>query len=126
MYTLFLVDRLLSRITGLEEDIQTLKAEEGKYKVDPEKVRTLSIQLAATNEMLHSTGKDIDSINSRIESLNSGIQEITRRIGIVGDDSSESREKIILIQNDISDLNKRLEQLEREATRLIWAQTDEF
>lgn len=126
VYTLYLVDGLLSRIESLEEDIQTSKAEDEKFKVDPEKVKSLSVQLGATKEILHSTGRDIDRINTRMESLNSSLLEITRKIGVAGDDASENREMIIMIQNDVSVLSKRLEQMEREATKLIWAQTDEF
>jgi len=126
IYTLYLVDKLHSRIVRLEEALQEEKSENLKFGADPEKVKVLSERLAATEEILHSTGKDIDSINSKMESLNFGLSDITRRIGVVGHDSSESRDKIISIQSDISNLSKRLEQIEREASKLIWAETDDF
>lgn len=114
IYTLYLEDKLLSRIEALERSVQTSLSGDKKLEKNVELV-TLSEQIATTNEILESTGKDIDSINSKMASFTEDLIVATQKIETVGEGTSENRNMISSIWSDISDLTKKLEQLEREA-----------
>jgi methyl-accepting chemotaxis protein len=114
IYTLYLEDKLLSRIEALEQSFLASHTGDKKLERNPELV-TLSEQIAVTNEILESTGKDIDSINSKMASFVDDLVVATQKIEAVGEGTSENRNTISSIWSDISDLTKKLEQLEKEA-----------
>jgi len=114
IYTLYLEDKLLSRIETLELSLRNSHTGDKKLERNPELV-TLSEQIAVTNEILESTGKDIDSINSKMASFTDDLVLATQKIEAVGEGTSENRNTISSIWSDISDLTKKLEQLEKEA-----------
>jgi len=114
IYTLYLEDKLLSRIEALERSLHNLQAGDKKLEKNAE-LATLSEQMAVTNEILESTGKDIDSINSKMASFTEDLVAATQKIEAVGQDTSENKDTISSIWSDISALTKKLEQLEKES-----------
>ena len=113
IYTLYLEDKLLSRIENLEETLRTYRSSEGKSTKNPE-VKALSEQIGVANQILESTGKDIDSINSKMASFASELASFTQKIETVRDDTSENKNKIASIQSEVSGIISKLEPVEPE------------
>jgi chromosome segregation ATPase len=116
VYTLYAVSKLQPRIDELENDLANSKNAENILKADLEK------QLLVRNEILKSMQKEIDAFNSKLESSRKDLLDLTHQIGMTTNDTAANRIKTISIQTDILNLSKRLEQMEREAVKLFWAQ----
>lgn len=114
VYILYLVDRLLSRVETLEKSVvSSQKMMRGKPEELEESLKktatSLSEQIKVTNEILKSTGKDIDSINSKIASHLGDLEVLKEKIEIV----EKKSEEIASVRRDVSVLARRLEQLEQ-------------
>jgi len=113
IYNLYLGDQLLTRVEGLEKSFRN--AQNGSKKAERNtELLSLSEQIGTVNEILESTGKDIDSINSKMTSFTQDLVAATQKIDAVGEDTSDNKNSIASIWADISDLTKKLEQLQKE------------
>ncbi len=128
VYILYLVDRLLSRIEAME---RTLKSSPlMRLQKNPEELEaaikhtytSLADQIEAINEILQSTGKDIDSINSKISVYASDLVATSEKIEATDKKASESKRDAASIQKEISALVRKLEQLEKETDTLATRQ----
>jgi chromosome segregation ATPase len=121
VYVLYLVDKLLSRIETLEQKLVSFQSARMKIE-DLESLKrnaaSSSSQIAAMNEVLESTGKDIDSINSKISSLGKGLEATVERTKILERSVTETNASAVSIRKDIATLTRKLDQLERETELL--------
>ncbi len=123
VYVLYLVDRLLSRIENLEQTIISYQETEGRKPEELEKTlqqttASVSVQIDTVNEILESTGKDIDSINVKITACVHDLATAKERIDGMEKKFTENKNDAASIRKDISALSRKLEQLENE-TELI-------
>jgi chromosome segregation ATPase len=118
VYMLYLVDKLLSRIEALEKSVNSSLAARAPRTEDQtalkRTVESVIEQINAINEVLESTGKDIDSINVKISSSIGGLATTGEKIDSIEDRVFEDKNEVLQIQREVSELVRKLEQLEKE------------
>jgi chromosome segregation ATPase len=135
IYLLYLMDKMMSRIEALEmrpvKSSTTVRAQKRPEMVEEalrQSPASLKDQIGAINEILESTGRDIDSINSKISISLNDIAVTSEKIDATEKRVSENKRETASIQSEISALMRKLEQLEKETEMLMLRQemTDEF
>jgi chromosome segregation ATPase len=127
VYILYLVDRLLSRVEGIEGRLGSFQ----QTGVKPEELelalkRTAASyeeQLGKVNEILSSTGKDIDSINSRIISYAKDLTATGEKLEDLEKAVIGSAKETAALRREIAVITGKLEQLEKETNLLANMQT---
>ena len=132
VYILYLVDKLLSRIETLEETISSSQASrsmpEDLEAALKQSSAAFSEQFLAVNEVLGSTGKDIDSINSKIASFLKDLSATREQLVTLERKVSENSKETGNLRRDVAAVVGNLEQLEKETNLLATRQqlTEEF
>jgi chromosome segregation ATPase len=132
VYILYLVDKLLSRVETLEETISSSQASrsmpEDLEAALKQTSTTFSEQIGAINDVLGSTGKDIDSINSKIASFLKDLSATGEHLVTLERKVSENSKETMRISRDVAAVVRNLEQLEKETELLVTRQqlTEEF
>lgn len=118
VYILYLVDKLLSRIEALEKSVKSSLEIRAPRTEDQQglkrTVESVIEQINAINEVLESTGKDIDSINVKISSSIGGLATTDEKIGSIEEKVFEDKNEMLQIHREVSALIRKLEQLEKE------------
>jgi uncharacterized coiled-coil DUF342 family protein len=133
IYILYLVDKLLTRVEAMEKSVNSslaarpVKVANGQEALK-QTVSSLVDQINAINEVLESTGKDIDSINLKLSTSVGGLATTGEKIDSLEERVYENKNEMLQIQREVSALARTLEQIQKE-TELIAARqeiTEEF
>ena len=124
VYILYLVDRLISRIESLEQSVNTSLASRVAKPEDfaalKKTLASVVEQINAINEVLESTGKDIDSANVKISTSIGGLATTSEKIDSIEEKVFENKNEMLTIYREFSQLSRKIEQLEKD-TELIAA-----
>jgi chromosome segregation ATPase len=119
IYILYLVDKLISRIESLEQSVNiSLSNQTAKPEDLAALKKTLSSvidQINAINEVLESTGKDIDSTNVKISTSIGGLATISEKIDFIEEKVFENKNEMLKIYSEFSQLSRKIDQLEKDA-----------
>lgn len=123
VYILYLVDKLLSRIEALEKTVRdslAIRSKSDDVEVIKKTLASAIEQINNINEVLESTGKDIDSINVKISASIGGIAATNEKVDSIEEKVFENRSELLQARREIATLARKLEQLEKD-TELIAA-----
>jgi predicted nucleic acid-binding Zn-ribbon protein len=122
VYILYLVDKLLSRVEGIEGRLTQFQPTGVKPEELEETLKRTTAsyeeQLGKINEILSSTGKDIDSINSRIASYARDMTAKGEKLENLEKFVSGSAKETAALRREIAVITEKLEQLEKETNLL--------
>jgi uncharacterized coiled-coil DUF342 family protein len=132
VYILYLVDRLLSKIDTLETKLSRIQPQGMKREELDAVLRSIATsfqdQLGKVNEILVSTGKDIDSINARIAVHAKNLDLIAGKLDNLEKSLVGGSKETTALRRDVAVVTEKLEQLEKETNLLanMQALTGEF
>ena len=132
VYILYLVDRLLSKIDNLETKLGSIQPPGMKREELDAGLSNLATsfqsQLGKLNEILVSTGKDIDSINARIAEHAKNLDLIAGKLDNLEKSVVGGNKETTALRREVVAVTEKLEQLEKETNLLanMQALTEEF
>jgi len=132
VYILYLVDRLLSKIDSLETKLGSLQPPGMRREELDAALRSIATsfqdQLGKVNEILVSTGKDIDSINTRIADHAKNLDLIAGKLDNLEKSMVGGGKETAALRREVAVVTEKLEQLEKETNLLanMQALTEEF
>jgi len=122
VYILYLVDRLLSRVEGIEDHLTEFHPTGVKPEELEEALKRTTAsyeeQLGKVNEILSSTGKDLDSINSRITSYAKDLTATGGKLENLEKTVAGSSKETTALRREVAVITGKLEQLEKETNLL--------
>ena len=117
-YTLFLENRLLSRVAGAEREFQNSQKEMKKFAMELDRLGTEFQQIRATEQALETGNKDLELMNLRITSFGGDLLRLTEKFEALEIGVAEMNRKIIMeseMPENLPSVTKKMEQPEPES-----------